>query len=141
MSNFLLPRAWWQNLDKWLTLGKEEFAWGTRGRGKLYRLTIKWISSKLSRLSLHFKSTFHWLLQVYCITQKMHISQVLAFLWITPQCMRQLFCTFSSKTLYALDKMSSSKCTFSDLRLLAWKLTKFLMSFFKPQVNFSLNIA
>ena len=31
---------------KWHTLGKEGFTWGTRGRGKLYRLTIKWTSSK-----------------------------------------------------------------------------------------------
>ena len=31
---------------KWLTLGKEEFVWGTRGRGKLYRLIIKWTSFK-----------------------------------------------------------------------------------------------
>ena len=30
---------------KWLTLGKEGFAWGTRGR-KLCRLAIKWTSSK-----------------------------------------------------------------------------------------------
>ena len=50
--------------------------------------------------------------------------------------MRQLFCTFSSKTLYALNKTSASKCEFSDFRLLAWKLTMFLMSFFKPQVSF-----
>ena len=27
---------------KWLILGKEGFSWGTRSRGKLYRLTIKW---------------------------------------------------------------------------------------------------
>ena len=32
--------------DKWLTLGKEGFDWGTRGMEKLYRLTIKWTSSK-----------------------------------------------------------------------------------------------
>ena len=29
---------------------------------------------------LYFICTFHWMLQVYCITQKMHISQELAFL-------------------------------------------------------------
>ena len=37
----------------------------------------------------------------------------------------------SSKTLYALEKTSQSQCIFSDLWLLAWKLTKFLMPFFK----------
>ena len=31
---------------KWLDFGKEEFVWETKGRGKLYRLTIKWASSK-----------------------------------------------------------------------------------------------
>ena len=46
---------------------------------------------------------------------------------------------FSSKTLYALDRRSPSKCKFSNFRLLAWKLTKFLVPFFKPQVNFPLN--
>ena len=34
-----------------------------------------------------------------------------------------------------------SKCKFSDFQLLALKLTKFLMSFFKPQVSFRLNFA
>ena len=33
--------------------------------------------------------------------------------------------------------MSPSKCKFSQLRLLARKLTKLLMSFFKPRVSFS----
>ena len=32
--------------SKWLSLGKERFAWEARGRVKLYRLTIKWFSSK-----------------------------------------------------------------------------------------------
>ena len=49
--------------------------------------------------------------------------------------------TFSSKALYALNKKIPSKCQYSDLLLLSWKLIKFLMSFFKPPVNFSLNIA
>ena len=39
----------------------------------------------------------------------------------------------SSKTLYAFDKRK-----FADFQLLAWKLTKFLMLFYKPQVNFPL---
>ena len=51
------------------------------------------------------------------------------------------FCTFSSKLLYALDKRIRSKYKFSDFRLLAWKLTKFLISFFKSQVNFYLDFA
>ena len=56
--------------------------------------------------------------------------------------MRDLFCTFSAETLYALDKSSTtSKCKFSDLPLLALKLTKFLMSFLEPRVSFSSNFA
>ena len=38
--------AWGNEYGKWLTLGKERFAWGTKGIGKLYKLTIKWTSSK-----------------------------------------------------------------------------------------------
>ena len=52
---------------------------------------------------------------------------------------RQLFRPFSSKYLYALDKLIQSKCKFLVFQLLAWKLTKFLMSFFNPQVSFCLN--
>ena len=37
--------------------------------------------------------------------------------------MRQLFCTFSFKSLYALDKRRQSKCKFSDFRLLAWRVS------------------
>ena len=55
--------------------------------------------------------------------------------------MRQRFCTFSSKYLYALDKQIQSKCKFSDFQLLAWKLTKFRMSFFKPHFSFCLNFS
>ena len=32
--------------------------------------------------------------------------------------------------------MEPIKCKFSDFRLLAWNLTKFLLSFFKPRVSF-----
>ena len=46
---------------------------------------------------------------------------------------------FLSKSVYALDKRIQSRCKFSDFRLLAWKLTKFLLSFFKPQISFPLN--
>ena len=37
-------------------------------------------------------------------------------------------------------KTSPSKCKFSDLRLRSWKLTKFLMSFFKPPVKDCINL-
>ena len=52
-----------------------------------------------------------------------------------------IICTFSSKILYALDERSPSKSKFSDFRLLAWKLTKFLVLFLKPRVSFPLNFA
>ena len=63
-------------------LGERRFFLGDQRQGKLYRLTIKWTWSKTSvkDFHLHFKYTFHWLLQVYCITHKMHISQEFAFL-------------------------------------------------------------
>ena len=36
-------------------------------------------------------------------------------------------------------RIQSSKRKFSDFRLLAWKWTKFFVSFFKPKVSFTLN--
>ena len=110
---------------KWLTLRKEGFAWGTRGRGKLYRLTIKWTSSKIVvkdfPYTLRVPSTGYIKSNLLHISSgKMHISQELAFLWIAFKCHETwLFCIFSSKT--ALDKTSPSKCRFSDLPLLVWK--------------------
>ena len=44
---------------------------------------IKLIQDSCQQFSLQFMNNFHWLLQVYCITQEMHISQELAFLCIT----------------------------------------------------------
>ena len=48
---------------------------------------------------------------------------------------------FHPISLYALDNRSLSKCKFPHFRLLAWKLTKYLMSFYKPRVSFTLNFA
>ena len=68
-------------------------------------------------------------------------SQFFFKLCITLQCHEtQLFCTFSSKTVYDLDKRSASKFKFSDFRTLAQKLTKFFMSFYKSRVSFFLNL-
>ena len=69
---------------KLLILEKELFLWETRGMQINHKRNF--IQDSCQILSFHFKSTFHWPFQVYCITQKMHISQELAFLWITFQC-------------------------------------------------------
>ena len=45
--------------------------------------------------------------------------------------------TLSPKPLYALDKSCPLKCRSSHFWLLAWKISKFLMSFFKTGVSFS----
>ena len=59
-------------------------------------------------------------------------SQIFFKLCITLQCHEtKLFCIFSIKTLYALDKGSPSKPKFLDFWLLTWKLIKFLISFFQ----------
>ena len=63
---------------------------------------MNFIQGSCQRSSPYFKSTFHWLLHVYCITWKMHISQELAFLWIA--------------------KRSPLKCKFWDFRVLDWVL-------------------
>ena len=75
-------------------LGEGRIYVEAQGWEKLYRLTIKLTSSNIVAKdfpytlrvpSLYFKSTSS-VLQVYCITQKIHISQELAFLWFTLQC-------------------------------------------------------
>ena len=38
---------------------------------------MNYIQVSFQRFSQHFKSTLYWLLQVYCITQKMHFSEYL----------------------------------------------------------------
>ena len=54
-------------------LGKESFAWGTRVRETIQtNYKMKFIHDRLFQ---HFKNTFNLLLQVYCITRKMHISK------------------------------------------------------------------
>ena len=52
--------------------------------------------------------------------------------------MTQLPCIFLAHILHTFYKSSPSKCKFSDFQLLALKCTKFLMSFFKQKVCFSL---
>ena len=69
---------------EWLTLGKEEFTWGTSGR-KLYRLTIKWTWSKtvlrvpstdcFKSIASHKKCIFLNMSAKHCIKQKMHIPE------------------------------------------------------------------
>ena len=49
----------------------------------------------------------------------------------------QLLRIFLAQTLHTFYKSSPSKCRFSDFPLLALKLTKFHMSFFKQKVSFS----
>ena len=48
----------------------------------------------------------------------------------------QLLCIFLTQTLHTFYKSSTSKCKFSDFPLLALKITKFLMSFFKQKTIF-----
>ena len=50
----------------------------------------------------------------------------------------QLLCIFLAQTLHIFYKSIPSKWKFSDFLLLALKFTKFLMSFFKQKVSFSL---
>ena len=63
--------------------------------------------------------------------QKFFFSKLGSFLNV-----RQFFCKCLAKTLYSIDKSSTSKYKFSDLPLLALKFTKFLMMFLEPRVSF-----
>ena len=51
----------------------------------------------------------------------------------------QLVYIILAQTLHTFDKNIPSKCKFSDFSLLKLKFIKFLMSFFKQKVSFSLN--
>ena len=94
-------------------------------RSEIFKLLNGWVKThQIPHAIFGTKSPFFFKL---CITFQCHETQ--------------LFYIFSSKSLYALYKRIQSKCRFSDFRLLAWQLTKFLMLFFKPQVSFPLNFA
>ena len=69
-----------------LPWGRKEFTWGTRSRGKQYKLTIKWTSSKT--VVKDFPYTFRVpsvITSSLLHHTKMNISEGLAFLWITLQ--------------------------------------------------------
>ena len=51
----------------------------------------------------------------------------------------QLVYIILAQTLHTFEKNIPSKCKFSDFSLLKLKFIKFLMSFFKQKVSFSLN--
>ena len=69
-------------------------------------------------------------------------NEFLFKVWITLQCHeRKLFCTFLAKTLYAIDKSSTSECKCSNLPVLTLKFTKFVMQFLKPWASFTSNFA
>ena len=58
------------------------------------------------------------------------------FFWKNSFFTTQLLCIFLTQTLHTFYKSSTSKCKFSDFPLLALKITKFLMSFFKQKTIF-----
>ena len=58
------------------------------------------------------------------------------FFWKKSFFTTQLLCIFLTQTLHTFYKSSTSKCKFSDFPLLALKITKFLMSFFKQKTIF-----
>ena len=67
------------------------------------------------------------------LQQKVSFSSKFASLF---SIMREFFCTFLAETLYVIDKGSTSRCTFSDLPMLALKFAKFLKSFLELRVSF-----
>ena len=87
----------------------------------------KWKFADLSLLPLKFTKFLMSFLE-----PRVSFSSNFASLFSVMRLTLLLFCTFSSKSLYALDKRIRSKSKFSEFWLLAWKLTKFLMSSFKP---------
>ena len=98
--------SFWEG-GKWLTLGRKCLPEG-QGVGQTMQINYKMnlIQDSCQRLSLNFNSTFHWLLQVYCIKQKMHISQESAFLSITLPCQRNNSSVLFIRTSNAFYKAS-----------------------------------
>ena len=60
-------------------LAVERLYLGDQGKRKIIKINYEknFIHNSCQKCSLHFKSSIHWLLQVYCITRKMHFSQEL----------------------------------------------------------------
>ena len=83
--------------------------------------TFKWLGEKSPNSSYHI-----W-------NHKLVFLQILAWLFSV---MWHNSSTFSSKSLYVLDKRVQSNSKISHFRVLAWKLIKFYMPFFKPLVSF-----
>ena len=84
--------------------------------------------SHFSSVFFHFK---YYILsikvQIFRLsTARVKVHQILHYIIL--QCHETyFFCTFSSESLYALDKRSPSKCKFPEFRLFARKLTLFLI--------------
>ena len=92
----------------------------------VYFLRKKPIKVQVLKLSTA-QVKFYYIPYVIFLTK----SQFFFKVWFTLQCNEwSFFCSFSAKTLDAIDKSNTSKCKFSDLQLLELKLTKFFMSFF-----------
>ena len=128
--------------SKWLTLGKEEFVWGTRGREKLYRLTRKWTSSKkvVKDFPYNLNAPSTDCFNFTASDKKCLFLIFLIFLFGSPlSVMRHNFSILFHLKLYML-WTSPSKFKLLDLQLLAWKLIKFLVTF-QTTSHFFLNIA
>ena len=90
----------------------------------------------------HIQSIYLTLFSTTCakIRQMTYVifetSRKKKFFWKKSFFTTQLLCIFLIQTLHTFYKSSTSKCKFSDFPLLALKITKFLMSFFKQKTIF-----
>ena len=126
--------------SKWLTFG---FAWETRGRENLYRLPLKWTSSKtvvkVFPYTLRVTSTDCF--KSIASHENAYFSRINFGSFLSAM-RHSCSVLFDQLKLYMLwTNWAHESANFQILQLLAWKLIKLLMPFFKPPANVSLNNA
>ena len=117
-------REFWKFFCLQMTyLGEERVCLGDHELGKTVQINYKmnFIQDNSQKFSLHFKSTFHWLLQVHCTTIKMDIyfSRISFSLDHSSVSWDRTFLYFFSSTvIYFGQKKPIIKCRFWDFRVL-----------------------
>ena len=121
-------------------LGEGRVWLGDQGYGETIQINYKmnFIQDSCQRFSLHFKSTLHWLLQLYCITQKCVFLKNYLFLGSFFSVMRHsssvLFCLkrymLWTKLAHQSANFQTCDCSRENWQNSLWHFSFFLMSLF-----------
>ena len=117
----------------------------------LTNITFNYLCEKIHQISYviletisHFSRHNSSLFKVYIFRLELKLTKFLMSFFKQKASFLSKFCVmrnnssllFIAETLSAINERNTSKCTFLDFCLLTWKLTKFLMSFFKQKVSY-----